>query len=113
MPLSPQVVAILKALPRLGEFVFPGLKSGRPLSNMAMLSVLKDISPRTDPASLVGSIPRAVAQSLHTDYEPHLGRGEKTWGFPVISSKSCSAIRSGLWVSELIGVPTASIGAEP
>ena len=44
VPLSPQVVAILKALPRLGEFVFPGLKPGKPLSNMAMLSVLKDMN---------------------------------------------------------------------
>jgi integrase len=42
VPLSPQVVAILETLPRLGEFVFPGLKPGKPLSNMAMLSVLKD-----------------------------------------------------------------------
>jgi len=44
VPLSPQVVAILKALPRLGEFVFPGLKLGKPLSNMAMLSGLKDMN---------------------------------------------------------------------
>jgi integrase len=44
VPLSPQVVAILKALPRLGEFVFAGLKPGKPLSNMAMLSLLKDMN---------------------------------------------------------------------
>jgi integrase len=44
VPLSPQVVAILKALPRLGEFVFPGLKPGKPLSNTAMLSLLKDMN---------------------------------------------------------------------
>jgi integrase len=44
VPLSPQVVAILKALPRLGEFVFSGLKPGKPLSNMAMLSMLKDLN---------------------------------------------------------------------
>jgi hypothetical protein len=44
VPLSPQVVAILQALPRLGEFVFPGLKPGNPLSNMAMLSALKDMN---------------------------------------------------------------------
>jgi integrase len=41
---SPQVAAILKALPKLGEFVFPGLKPGKPLSNIAMLSVLKDMN---------------------------------------------------------------------
>jgi hypothetical protein len=44
VPLSPQVVGILKALPRIGEFVFPGLKPGKPLSNMAMLSLLKDVN---------------------------------------------------------------------
>jgi integrase len=44
VPLSPTVVAILKALPRLGEFVFAGLKSGKPLSNMAMLGLLKDMN---------------------------------------------------------------------
>jgi integrase len=44
VPLSPQVVAILKALPRLGEFVFAGLRPGKPLSNMAMLSLLKDMN---------------------------------------------------------------------
>jgi integrase len=31
VPLSLQVIAIPKALPRLGEFVFPGLKPGKPL----------------------------------------------------------------------------------
>jgi integrase len=47
VPLSVHVVAILKALPRLGDSpvdVFPGLKTGKPLSNMAMLSVLKDMN---------------------------------------------------------------------
>ena len=44
VPLSPMVVAILKTLPRLGEFVFPGQRPGKPLSNMAMLSVLKDMN---------------------------------------------------------------------
>src|SRR6202035_3093876 len=44
VPLSLKVVAILKTLPRLGEFVFPGLKPGKPLSNMAMLSLLKDMN---------------------------------------------------------------------
>ena len=36
----PQAVAILKALPRLGKFVFPG----KPLSNMVMLSLQKDMN---------------------------------------------------------------------
>ena len=44
IPLSSQVISMLKKLPRLSEYVFPGLKSGRPLSNMAMLSAIKDIN---------------------------------------------------------------------
>jgi integrase len=44
VPLTPRVIAILKALPKLGGFVFPGLKPGKPLSNMARLSVLKDMN---------------------------------------------------------------------
>lgn len=36
VPVSPRVVAILQALPRIGPYVFPGQKSGRSLSGMAM-----------------------------------------------------------------------------
>ena len=32
---------ILSALPREGEFVFPGARSGKPLSNMAMLELVR------------------------------------------------------------------------
>jgi integrase len=41
VPLSKRVLAILKALPREGEFVFIGAREGQHLSNMAMLAVLK------------------------------------------------------------------------
>jgi len=43
VPLPPQAVAILKVLlkQRTGEYVFPGMKAGRPLSNMSLLAVLK------------------------------------------------------------------------
>jgi integrase len=44
VPLSSQVLAVLKGLPRLGEFIFPSIKARRPLSNMAMLSLLKDMN---------------------------------------------------------------------
>ena len=44
VPLSSDVIEVFNALPRLGEFVFPGQRGGKPLSNMAMLSVLKDLN---------------------------------------------------------------------
>jgi integrase len=41
VPLSDRAIAILKKLPREGEWVFVGPREGRPLSNMALLAVLK------------------------------------------------------------------------
>ncbi len=40
VPLSPRAVAIIKAQPE-GEYVFAGVKEGKPLSNMTMLVLLK------------------------------------------------------------------------
>jgi integrase len=42
VPLSPQATSIIRSLlEQGGEFVFPGMKAGTALSNMAMLAVLK------------------------------------------------------------------------
>lgn len=41
VPLSPAAVAIVAAVPRVGDYLFPGGKAGRPLSNMAMAAVLR------------------------------------------------------------------------
>jgi len=45
VPLCDRCVAIVKDMQRhaLNEFVFPGMKRGRPLSNMAMLMLLRDL----------------------------------------------------------------------
>ena len=45
VPLSPPAVAVLQRLHavRAGEHVFPGMKRGKPLSNMAMLNLLRDL----------------------------------------------------------------------
>lgn len=40
IPLSDRAVAILKALPRLGDYVFPGQREGKPLSDFTMRHVL-------------------------------------------------------------------------
>jgi integrase len=41
VPLSKRVVDVLKAVPRTGEFVFAGAKADKPISNMAMLELLR------------------------------------------------------------------------
>ena len=44
VPLSREVVEIFEGLPRLGDHVFAGARTSKPLSNMAMLSALKDLN---------------------------------------------------------------------
>ena len=41
VPLSERAVALLSALPREGEFVFMGGRAGKPLSNMALLELMR------------------------------------------------------------------------
>jgi integrase len=41
VPLSDRAVAILADLPRDGDYVFPGAREGKPLSNMAMLELVR------------------------------------------------------------------------
>jgi integrase len=41
VPLSDRALTILAALPREGKFVFPGAKQNKPLSNMAMLEMVR------------------------------------------------------------------------
>jgi integrase len=43
VPLSERAVAILAEQPQSGEFVFEGRKAGAPLSNMAMLELMRDM----------------------------------------------------------------------
>jgi integrase len=43
VPLSKRVVDILSALPRTNEFVFPGIRPGKPISNVAMLELLRSM----------------------------------------------------------------------
>jgi len=41
VPLSDRALTILRGLPRQGEFVFPGAKPNKPLSDMAMLEMVR------------------------------------------------------------------------
>jgi integrase len=46
VPLSDRAVAVLNALPREADFVFPGGRQGAPISNMAMAELLKRMERR-------------------------------------------------------------------
>jgi integrase len=41
VPLNAEAIALLEGLPRIGELVFPGMRRGKPLSNMALLQTLR------------------------------------------------------------------------
>ena len=43
IPLTDRAVVILASLPRTGDFVFPGARDGKPLSNMALLEQLRGL----------------------------------------------------------------------
>ncbi len=45
MPLSDATIAVLKAVPRVDDYpyAFPGIRYGRPLSNMALLQLMRRI----------------------------------------------------------------------
>lgn len=47
VPLSPPAIEILKGLERRGEFVFGAAFTGKPLSNMALLELLRGMRPGT------------------------------------------------------------------
>jgi len=47
VPLSPRALAIVKEMAEIqqNEFVFPGMKQGKPLSDMSLLMLLRDLHP--------------------------------------------------------------------
>jgi len=73
VPLSRELTAVLQALPRMGDYVFPSSKSGKPLSNMAMLTLLKKMNrdssgkPRwVDPKSSRAITPHGLRATFRT-----------------------------------------------
>jgi integrase len=93
VPLSDRAVQILAALPKDGDYVFPGATGHRPLSNMAMLELLRGMRPGTtvhgfratfstwanDCMSGIGSkiIEAALAHIIGDKAEAAYDRGEK------------------------------------
>ncbi|MEQ1865631.1 MAG: site-specific integrase [Micropepsaceae bacterium] len=54
VPLSDRAVAILKKIPREGQFVFPGARKGHAISNMAMDAVLRRLGYKDGRATVHG-----------------------------------------------------------
>jgi integrase len=92
VPLSPAVIALLKALPKVGQFLFPGLKAGKPLSNMAMAVALKELN-KSESGGGAGWIKTAIGRSFHTGFGQRLGAGPSGAAKSGILSKSALAMR--------------------
>ena len=45
VPLCDRALAILEGLPREGEYVFPGARAGKPLSNTALWELMRAMRP--------------------------------------------------------------------
>jgi integrase len=75
VPLSAEVTAVFEKLPRLNDYVFPGLRPGKSLSNMAMLGLLRNMN--RDAAGK----PRWVDPKSGRPITPHGFRATfRTWG---------------------------------
>jgi integrase len=75
VPLSQELIRLLENLPRLGEHVFPSIKVGKALSNMAMLTLLKKMNVNAD------GKPRWVDSKSGRAITPHGLRATfRTWG---------------------------------
>jgi integrase len=112
VPLSPDVIDVLNGISGLSDFVFPGQRTGKPLSNMAMLGVLKDMN-----QSEFGK-PIWVDHRSGRPITPHGLRATfRTWGkmqdLPGSYSKKHLGIRSAAPWKGRIAEQTASIGDAP
>jgi integrase len=75
IPLSAEVTAVLEKLPRLSDYVFPGLRPGKSLSNMAMLGLLRNMNRDAD------GKPRWADPKSGRPITPHGLRATfRTWG---------------------------------
>jgi len=69
VPLSKQAVALLKSMPRIGDYIFPGQVQGSSLSDMAMRELLKGMDGN-------GFVPHGFRSSFR-DWAGDLGRFDR------------------------------------
>ncbi len=63
IPLTDKMIEILEALPRLSGYVFPGNRHNRPLSNMAMLTMMRKMGYSKD-----GDLPAYVPHGFRSSF---------------------------------------------
>lgn len=63
VPLTDQMTTLLESLPRLNEYLFPGMKRGRPLSNMSMLVMVRKMGYAKD-----GPLPAYVPHGFRSSF---------------------------------------------
>ena len=74
VPLTDSMVELLESLPRLNEYVFAGNRSGRPLSGMALLMVMRKMGYVKD-----GKYPAYVPHGFRSSFRDW---GEEESSFP-------------------------------
>jgi integrase len=70
VPLTDRAVEILDSLPHKGDYVFPGARKGEPLSNMAMLELVRGMRPGTTVHGLRSAFRDWAAE--RTNYPNHV-----------------------------------------
>jgi integrase len=66
VPLSDRALEVLRSLPREGDFVFMGGRAGKPLSNMALLELMRGMKPGFVPHGF-----RSTFRDWAADLTPH------------------------------------------
>jgi hypothetical protein len=74
IPLSRELTNVLQSLPRIGEYAFLSSKSEKPLSNMAMLTLLKKMNRDKSTEPLWVEWPPNYAAWTSGDFQ-NVGRG--------------------------------------
>jgi integrase len=70
VPLSDRVLVLLSALPRQDDYAFPGVRRGMPLSNMAMLELMRGMRPAYVPHGFRSTFRDWAAE--RTNYPNHV-----------------------------------------
>lgn len=65
VPLCSRAIELLNALPRVGDYVFPGAREGRPLSNMALLELMRGMRPGFVPHGFRSTFRDWAAETTH------------------------------------------------